>query len=213
MYQDQRAVQAAYEEVARTYADHFRANDPELPIERAMIAHFASQLRPPRRILDAGCGPGRMMPQLASLGCRVEGIDLTPAMIAEARAHHSEYPSTVGSLTQLPYANSSFDGYFSWYSSIHSVDDDLPTIFNEAYRVLAPGGLALVAFQEGHGSKDVATSFRPFGHEIQLIRFRRTADEMSGHLARAGFTETGRCVIRTPGQEAAAMVIGSRPPS
>lgn len=40
------------------------------------------------RILDAGCGPGRVGGRLAELGHRVVGIDLDPALIDAARADH-----------------------------------------------------------------------------------------------------------------------------
>ena len=66
-------MRLAYDEVADTYADHFRSTEPELPVELAMIEHFASLLPGDRRVLDAGCGAGRMLPLLAALGCQVEG--------------------------------------------------------------------------------------------------------------------------------------------
>lgn len=49
-------MRLAYDEVADTYADHFRSTEPELPVELAMIEHFASLLPGDRRVLDAGCG-------------------------------------------------------------------------------------------------------------------------------------------------------------
>ena len=58
-----------------------------------MVEHFVSLLPGERRVLDAGCGAGRMMPVLAAHGCRVEGVDLSPEMVAApaattARSHH-----------------------------------------------------------------------------------------------------------------------------
>lgn len=40
------------------------------------------------RILDAGCGPGRVGGRLADLGHRVVGVDLDPALIAAAQEDH-----------------------------------------------------------------------------------------------------------------------------
>ncbi len=70
----------AYDEVADTYADHFRSTEPELPAELGMIDHFAALLPGDRRVLDAGCVAGRMLPILAGLGCQVEGVDFSPGI-------------------------------------------------------------------------------------------------------------------------------------
>lgn len=192
--QDEAAVQVAYDAVADTYADHFRSTEPELPVELAMVAHFASLLHGPRKVLDAGCGAGRMMPVLADLGCAVEGVDLSPEMIRRARRDRPDFPSQVGSITALPFPDAMFDGVFSWYSTIHSPDEDLPQIWREVRRVLRPGGVVLVTFQAGHGITDVSDNYRRRGHDIALHRHNRTADQMSEHLAAAGFVEVARLV-------------------
>jgi SAM-dependent methyltransferase len=199
---DELSVRRAYDEVADTYADHFRSTEPELPVELAMIEHFASLLTGERRVLDAGCGAGRMMPVLATLGCRVQGIDLSPNMIRRSRRDHGSYPSQVGSLTELPFADGSFDGVFSWYSTIHSPDADLPRIFGEARRVLRPSGLVLVAFQVGHGVQDVSENYRRHGHDIVFLeRYRRTPEALAEALALAGLTEVARLVRAAAGTE------------
>lgn len=108
--QDELAVQAAYDQVADAYADHLRSTEPELPLELAMVEHFASLLVGERHVLDAGCGPGRMMPVLAGFDCRVEGVDLSPGMIRRARQDHPSLRSQVASISDLPYPDGSFDG-------------------------------------------------------------------------------------------------------
>src|SRR6185503_5230698 len=60
---------------------------------------------PGRSILDAGCGTGRHVLELARRGYLVHGIDLSPEMIAVARARLGETPSAsvdVGDLLHLP---------------------------------------------------------------------------------------------------------------
>ena len=72
MTSKEHGVRAAYDDVADLYADHFRATEAEQPVDVAMIEHFVSLLtsadgaRP--RVLDAGCGAGRMLPLLARFG-------------------------------------------------------------------------------------------------------------------------------------------------
>ena len=185
-------MRLAYDEVADTYADHFRSTEPELAVELAMIEHFASLLPGDRRVLDAGCGAGRMLPILAGLGCRVEGVDLSPKMVRRSRRDHSSFPSQVASIGDLPFPDGSFDGVFSWYSTIHSPDPDLPRIMREASRFLRPAGLFLVAFQSGRGVQDVSDTYRRRGHHVLLHRYNRTPDEIGHAIASVGMTEIAR---------------------
>lgn len=185
-------MRAAYDEVADSYADHVRSTEPEQPIELAMIEHFATALAGERRVLDAGCGAGRLLPVLAGLGCSVEGVDLSSGMIRRAKQDHPAYATRVASLTHLPHPDRSFDGYFSWYSTIHSPDDELPRIFGEASRVLRPGGLVLVAFQSGRGTHDLSGAYRRHGHEITLERYNRDPNQIATALEAAGLQEVAR---------------------
>ena len=190
--QGEHVVRVAYDEVANTYADRFRTTEPELPLELAMVEHFASVLSGSRRVLDAGCGAGRMLPLLAELGCVAEGVDLSPEMVRRARADHPEFATQVASITDLPFEDSSFDGVFSWYSTIHGDDEALATAVSEFRRVLRPGGLVLVAFQSGSGVQDVSEAYRRQGHDVVLVRYRRTLDQVSDALGSAGFSEMAR---------------------
>lgn len=164
-----------------------------------MIDHFASLLANERRVLDAGCGAGRLLPYLAALGCTAEGVDLSAGMVRRAQRDHPSFPTQVASLTRLPHPDATFDGYFAWYSTIHNPDSDLPQVFAEASRVLAAGGLILVAFQSGHGTRDVSDAYRRRGHDITLERYLRTPDEIAALLTQAGFSEVARLERRPSG--------------
>lgn len=185
---DEAAIRSAYDEVADVYADFFPSTEPEQPVDLAMIEHFVAALGPDPLVLDAGCGAGRMMPFLAGLGCRVEGVDLSAGMVRRARSDHGRFPSRVASLTALPFAAGTFDGVFSWYSTIHVDDGEVALMLREAGRVLRAGGLLLIAFQTGDGVREVGRGFRDCGHDIRLLRYHRRAVLMEGELRRAGFS-------------------------
>jgi len=53
------------------------------------------------RILDAGCGTGRVGAHLAAAGHQVVGVDLDPELIAEAQAVHPGPTWLVGDLSEL----------------------------------------------------------------------------------------------------------------
>ncbi|HET6967414.1 MAG TPA: class I SAM-dependent methyltransferase, partial [Ornithinibacter sp.] len=148
------------------------------------------------RVLDAGCGTGRMSAHLAARGCHVEGVDLSPGMVAMARRDHPALRFEVGSLTELPCADGEFAGVMLWYSIIHTPPSGQPAIFEEVARVLRPGGHVLVGTQAGEGTRDVAEAYRRFGHEVVLERHLYTADAVAARLEAVGLREVCRLVRR-----------------
>lgn len=185
-------VGRAYDRGADVYADAFRSTEAEQSVDLAMIELFATMLGESARVLDAGCGAGRLLPVLARFGCRPEGIDLSERMIARARRDHPGYPVTAGSLTEVPYPDDSVDGVLAWYSLIHAPDDAIPAIADEFHRVLPVGGLILLAFQTGSGIRDMAPAFAARGVEMTLTRRLRTVDEIARRFTVAAFTEVAR---------------------
>ena len=97
---------------------------------------------PPRaRILDAGCGSGRNMVELARHGT-VTGVELSATSVcARARARTPARWST-GSVLEMPFADDSFDLAVS-LDVIEHLEDDLGAL-RELRRVVAPGGALLV---------------------------------------------------------------------
>ena len=64
------------------------------------------------RILDAGCGPGRVGGRLAELGHQVVGVDLDPTLIDAAREDHPGADWLVGDLAQLDLSAASLPHEF-----------------------------------------------------------------------------------------------------
>jgi SAM-dependent methyltransferase len=83
------------------YIDRFRAlaaRGDDLAGEARLID---AMLPRGARILDAGCGTGRVGGFLAAAGHRVTGVDLDPELIEAARADHPGTDWRVGDLTDL----------------------------------------------------------------------------------------------------------------
>ena len=91
-----------------------------------------------RTVVDAGCGGGRAVAELAGRGAHAIGVDLDPEMIAAARERWPEAEFHLGDATTLPLETGSVTGYRA-DKVLHLLDDPARGV-TEARRVLAPGG-------------------------------------------------------------------------
>jgi SAM-dependent methyltransferase len=98
------------------------------------------QLPNPLRILDAGCGSGRNMVELAHRGT-VTGVELSETSACLARAREAGQVIE-GSVMEMPFDPDSFD-LAVCLDVIEHLQDDLGAL-RELRRVVAPGGSLLV---------------------------------------------------------------------
>jgi SAM-dependent methyltransferase len=99
------------------------------------------------RVLDYGCGGGDFSSILARRGARVLGIDISPRLIAQARAAalnsgcNGDTPEFVaGDAHHTPFPDAMFD-YVVGNGALHHLD--LEKALTEIARVLKPGGKAV----------------------------------------------------------------------
>jgi len=93
-------------------------------------------------ILDAGCGTGRNIIYLQTMGFDVHGIDVSTEAIRIARSTSNETTDyRVGTLTNLPYASGTMDFVFSIHSLEYGKLEDIRKSVREIKRVLKSGGL------------------------------------------------------------------------
>ncbi|NUP21351.1 MAG: methyltransferase domain-containing protein [Streptomyces sp.] len=180
-----------YDAIAEDYAELFREELVGRPVERAVLGVFAELVEGDGPVADLGCGPGRTTARLASLGLPVFGVDLSESMLAIARRENPGLRFEQGSMLELDLPDGALAGALSFYSSIHTPVDQLPSLFAEFHRVLTPGAPLLVAFQAGdeHRHHD-----RPFGHPVSLTFQRRHPDDIADLLTAAGFAMLSRTV-------------------
>ncbi|MET9966078.1 class I SAM-dependent methyltransferase [Streptomyces sp. NPDC006356] len=180
-----------YDAIAEDYATLFKDALAKRPLERAMLALFAELVDGDGPVADLGCGPGEATGHLASLGLPVFGIDLSESMLAIARRENPGLRFERGSMLELDIPDGTLAGAMSFYSSIHTPVEQLPALFAEFHRVLAPGAPLLVAFQAGdeHRHHD-----RPFGHPVSLTFLRRRPEDIAELLTAAGFALVSRTV-------------------
>jgi SAM-dependent methyltransferase len=159
--QDQERVRSSYDAVVDAYVERVHDELDNKPLDRGLLTAFAEQLRAESGAhaltCDMGCGPGHVGAFLAERGVSVIGIDLSPAMVDRARALHPGMTFEVGTMTALDVPSGRLNGIVAFYSIIHlTTDAEVRTALDEIHRVLATGGLLLVAVHLGeHGDATV----------------------------------------------------------
>jgi trans-aconitate 2-methyltransferase len=116
---------------------YHRLSDPQVAWGRRVFARLSPQSG--ERILDLGCGTGRLTAEIAAAarGMFVVGLDRSAAMLGVAAGNGTSYRRVRGDGSALPFVES-FDAVFS-NATLHWITDH-QTTFSEVHRVLVPGG-------------------------------------------------------------------------
>ena len=93
------------------------------------------------RILDIGCGNGRLYQLFDDLSTRFTGIDISETLINIAKEKYSEATFIVGDMRKLPFEDGSFDIAYSIAAVHHLPPEGQQEVLQEVSRVLVPGGL------------------------------------------------------------------------
>jgi SAM-dependent methyltransferase len=131
------------------------------------------------KALDFGCGTGRLSAWLAARGADVDGVDLTPEMLAVARARVPEARFQTIDGSTLPFADNEFDLVITAYVLQYYVDGD-GAIPRELARVLRSGGRLFAVEQVTDSDLGRGGSF----------------DAYRQMLVAAGFEDVGGSVVR-----------------
>lgn len=96
-------------------------------------------------ILDAGCGTGAYLELCRPTGCRLYGLDASPAMLAVARARLGEGADLrLGDAAQMPYGAGTFDLVLCMLALHEIAASERSRVLREMQRVLRPGGRILL---------------------------------------------------------------------
>lgn len=137
----------AYRRVARWYDRIFGGMN-------AGLRGIGLKMFPPREgmeVLDVGCGTGIQLACYQQAGCRVTGIDASPAMLEVARRRLGHGASLrLGDAAAMPYSDQAFDLVLA-ATVLHEMPAGVrAAALAEMKRVLRPGGrVLLIDFEAG----------------------------------------------------------------
>jgi len=144
-----------------------------------------------RTVVDAGCGGGRTVAELAERGARAIGVDLDPDMIAVARERWPAGEFHVGDACELPLETGSVAGYRA-DKLLHILDNPARAVA-EARRLLAPSGRAVLLGSDWEtiaiDSDDPDTTRRLVHAKADSSPSPRVARRYRTLLLDAGFTD------------------------
>lgn len=180
-------VRSSYDAVATAYADQLVDELEGLPFETWLLDRVVEQAGG-QPVVEVGSGPGHVTAYLAGRGADATGIDLSPAMVAEARRRFPGPTFENGDLRRLtrPAAGSGWAAVLAWYSLIHLAPAELPDAVAALARPLAPGGWLVLAL---HAGSEVRHLDEWFGHEVALDFVLHDASEVVETLEAAGLTD------------------------
>ncbi|CAK7219009.1 hypothetical protein SBRCBS47491_003699 [Sporothrix bragantina] len=121
---------------------HVSVLDNQLLYEESIARDLG--LKPGDRVLDIGCGRGRVAAHMAKYsGAQITGINIDPNQIAQAREYNAQLGLNNTFIERdqndlpLPFADATFDAFYQIQA--FSLCKDIPAMFREIYRVLKPG--------------------------------------------------------------------------
>ncbi len=145
------------------------------------------------RLLDVACGPGVVTAALAPAAASVVAFDATDEMLAKARARCAKarlrnVAFKSGDAEHLPFSDGEFDGAVTRAAVHHFAEPQ--RAFDEMFRVLRPGGVAVIA--DVISSEDTDES--RLHNAIERLRDPShvrmlPASDLDAGLRRAGFRE------------------------
>lgn len=150
---------------------------------------FPRWLPPEGRVLEAGCGLGQFVLALRKRGWDAEGVEWGEKTVEYVNRRYPDLPIRRGDVTKLDVPDDRYMGYISLGVVEHRREGPTPFL-KEAYRILAPGGVALIAVPYFNVIRQVKARLGFFSREhgeYEFYQYAFTKNEFSKLVASEGF--------------------------
>jgi SAM-dependent methyltransferase len=164
-------------------------------LQRVLQRHF----RRGSELLHAGCGGGQVDQGLHER-MRITALDISPDALQLYQANNpAVFRLRHGDILALPYADASFDGYYSLGVIEHFTEQEIGRILGEAFRVLRPRGKVVLFWPHARATSVLVLGLAHrllarTGHETQLhppeVSLLTSRAMAASYLERNGFTMT-----------------------
>lgn len=108
-----------------------------------LAAYFKKWLPEHQPILEAGCGSGRWVAWFVKNGWSAVGLDWSEKLCERARSAIPGSHFEVGDMRGMPFVDGEFGAIISLGAIEHTAEGPVRSL-NEYYRVLRPGGIAII---------------------------------------------------------------------
>ncbi len=158
---------------AADYYDATRGYPPAVQAQVGQALLDAADATPESRILELGVGTGRIALPIIRAGYHYTGIDVAPRMLDKLRAALAEIPGAAervtlveGDITELPFADRSFDVVITVH--VYHLIADRARAIAEGVRVLDRPGVALNGRDDevDPPEREAAAAWREFVQEL-----------------------------------------------
>jgi ubiquinone/menaquinone biosynthesis C-methylase UbiE len=179
-----KAIRDSYDQIADEYVRRIYHELEGKPFDRELLNRFANAVGGSGELCDMGCGPGHVARYLQNLGVTVFGLDISPAMVEQARRLNPGVRFQVGNMLALDLPDGTLAAIVAFYAIVNIPKQSLPAIFREMFRVLQAGGLLLLAF---HSGDEAAHYDELWDRPVCIDFFYFPPSEIRGQLEAAGF--------------------------
>jgi ubiquinone/menaquinone biosynthesis C-methylase UbiE len=150
-----KTVKDGYNAIAARYL----AERSQASADVRLLDDFIERLPANAKVLDAGCGAGVPIGQKLSKHFQVTGVDFSEAQIELAKRNVPNAEFLCEDMTKLDFPENTFDGITSYYAIIHIPREEHGPLLANFYRMLKPGGLALLCLGAEHLIDDVDENY------------------------------------------------------
>jgi ubiquinone/menaquinone biosynthesis C-methylase UbiE len=141
-----KTVKEGYNAIADRYLAE-RTRDSE---DVRLLNELMDRLPANAKVLDAGCGAGIPISQMLSGRFQVTGVDFSEAQVELAKKNVPDAQFLCEDMTKLDFPDDTFDGITSYYAIIHIPREEHHPLLANFYRMLKPGGFALLCLGAEH---------------------------------------------------------------
>lgn len=153
---------------------------------RVIVETFADE----DRVLEAGCGAGWYVAALEAHGFDVDGIEFSKSLVGAVNSVVPDLPVRFGDACHLDEPDGSYGAYLSIGVVEHRLEGPEPFLA-EAFRLLKPGGRAVVTVPGFGPARRSKAKFRQYGRRppsgLPFYQYGFRVEELADLITGAGF--------------------------